>query len=155
MYKSLYINLLIDPNFMEYLVYVSTAKKLMSDAELLDLLQTARIKNAKYNVTGMLLYSEGTFIQALEGEKEDLYTIYKAIELDFRHRNIILMITGSVEERIFPKWSMAFASVNADVLELIEGYLSPSAKNFIGDNNHATVTMLKTFAATNRLSVSF
>ncbi|WP_413666535.1 BLUF domain-containing protein [Mucilaginibacter sp. Mucisp86] len=92
-YKSLYINLAIDPNFMEYLVYVSTAKKLMSDDELLDLLQTARIKNAKYNVTGMLLYSEGTFIQALEGEKEDLYTIYKAIELDFRHRNIILMIT--------------------------------------------------------------
>lgn len=140
---------------MEYLVYVSTAKKLMSDAELLDLLQTARIKNAKYNVTGMLLYSEGTFIQALEGEKEDLYAIYKAIELDFRHRNIILMITGSVEERIFPNWSMGFASVNADVLGLIEGYLNPSNKNFIGDSNHATIVMLKTFAETNRLSISF
>lgn len=139
---------------MEYLVYVSTAKKLMRDDELLDLLQTARIKNEKYNVTGMLLYSEGTFIQALEGEKEDLYTIYKAIELDFRHRNIILMITGSVEERIFPKWSMAFASVNADVLGLIEGYLNPSAKNFIGNDKHATIVMLKTFAETNRLSLS-
>jgi hypothetical protein len=140
---------------MEYLVYVSTAKKLVSDAELLDLLQTVRIKNAKYNVTGMLLYSEGTFIQALEGEKEDLYKIYNTIQLDSRHRNIILMITGMVEERIFPKWSMAFASVNADVLKHIEGYLNPASKNFIADNKHATVSMLKTFAETNRLSVSF
>ncbi|MDB5148398.1 MAG: hypothetical protein JWQ57_2418 [Mucilaginibacter sp.] len=139
---------------MEYLVYVSTAKKLMKDDELLDLLQTARIKNADHGVTGMLLYSEGTFIQALEGEKEDLYKIYNAIQLDLRHRNIILMITGTVEERIFPKWSMAFASVNADVLELIEGF-NPSNKSFIGDNNHSTVLMLKTFAETNRLSVSF
>jgi hypothetical protein len=138
---------------MEYLVYVSAAKKLMNDAELLNLLQKARIKNTGNNVTGMLLYSEGTFIQALEGEKEDLYKIFNTIQLDLRHRNIILMITGMVEERIFPEWSMAFASVNADVLELIEGYLNPANKNFIGNNNHAIVTMLKTFAETNRLSV--
>ncbi|WP_121811570.1 BLUF domain-containing protein [Mucilaginibacter kameinonensis] len=140
---------------MEYLVYVSTAKKFMSDAELLDLLQAARIKNAEHNVTGMLLYSEGTFIQALEGEKENLYVIYNAITLDSRHRNIILMVSGSVEERIFSNWSMAFASVNADVLELIEGYLNPSNSNFIGDNNHATVLMLKTFAKINMLPLSF
>jgi len=140
---------------MEYLVYVSTAKKLMKDDELLDVLQTARVKNADYGVTGMLLYSEGTFIQALEGEKEDLYKIYNAIQLDLRHRNIILMITGTVEERIFPKWSMAFASVNADVLKHIENYLNPASKNFITDNKHATVSMLKTFAETNRLSLSF
>jgi hypothetical protein len=138
---------------MEYLVYVSTAKKLMSDAELLDLLDVARIKNAEHNVTGVLLYSEGTFIQALEGEKDDLYTIYRSIELDIRHRNIILMVTGLSQERIFPKWSMGFASVNADVLELMQGYFNPSNKNFIGNNNHATTLMLKTFIETNRLAV--
>lgn len=140
---------------MEYLVYVSTAKRPMTHDELLDLLQAARVKNAKHNVTGMLLYSEGTFIQALEGERENLYAVYNAIKLDPRHYNIILMVSGSVEERVFPNWSMAFASVNGDVLELIEGYLNPSNKNFIGDNDHATILMLKTFAKINRLSLSF
>lgn len=140
---------------MEYLVYISTSKKLIGDDELLDLLQTARIKNFAHNVTGMLLYSEGTFIQALEGETEDLYKIYNAIQLDSRHRNIVLMITGMVEERIFPKWSMAFASVNAGVLKNVEGFLNPENKNGIADNNHTALIMLKTFAETNRLSVSF
>ncbi|MGF7075436.1 BLUF domain-containing protein [Mucilaginibacter sp. R-33] len=140
---------------MEYLVYISTAKKLMGDDELLNLLQTARKKNFAHNVTGMLLYSEGTFIQALEGETEDLYKIYNAIQLDSRHRNIVLMITGMVEERIFPKWSMAFASVNAGLLKNVEGFLNPANKNDIADNNHTAVIMLKTFAETNGLSVSF
>jgi len=127
----------------------------MGDDELLNLLQTARKKNFAHNVTGMLLYSEGTFIQALEGETEDLYKIYNAIQLDSRHRNIVLMITGMVEERIFPKWSMAFASVNAGLLKNVEGFLNPANKNDIADNNHTAVIMLKTFAETNGLSVSF
>ena len=137
---------------MEYLVFISTAKKLMSDDELLDLLQSARLKNTENNITGMLLYGEGTFMQVLEGEKEDLHRVYNSIQVDLRHRNIIVMVTGMLKERIFSKWSMSFASVNADVLELMEGYLNPAYMNFTNDHNHATVTMLKTFAESNRLS---
>ena len=140
---------------MEYLVYVSTAKKLMEDDELLDLLTQARQKNALHHVTGMLLYHEGTFIQAIEGEKEDLEKIFNSIQLDFRHRNIIKLITGKIAERVFPNWSMGFSSVDAETFELIEGYLNPANKNFIGDSNHATTSILKTFADTNKLSVSF
>lgn len=125
----------------------------MSDDELLDLLQTARVKNAENNITGMLLYSEGTFMQVLEGEKEDLQRVYNYILADLRHRNIIVMITGMLNERIFSKWSMSFASVNADVLEMIEGYSNPANINFTNDvDNHPTVNMIKTFADSNRLS---
>ncbi|HEX8021867.1 BLUF domain-containing protein [Mucilaginibacter sp.] len=138
---------------MEYLVFVSTAKKLMSDDELLDLLQSARLKNTENNITGMLLYSDGTFMQVLEGEKEDLRRVYNFIQADLRHRNIIVMATGILNERIFSKWSMSFASVNADVLELMEGYLNPAFIKFTNDvDSHPTVTMIKTFADSNRLS---
>ncbi|SEO04592.1 Sensors of blue-light using FAD [Mucilaginibacter gossypiicola] len=138
---------------MEYLVFISTAKKLMSDDELLDLLQSARLKNTENNITGMLLYGEGTFMQVLEGEKEDLQRVYNYIQADKRHRNIIVMLTGMLNERIFSKWSMSFASVNADVLEMIEGYSNPANMTFTNDTiNHPTVTMIKTFADSNRLS---
>lgn len=138
---------------MEYLVFISTAKKLMSDAELLDLLQSARSKNSENNITGMLLYGEGTFLQVLEGEREDLQRVYNAIQADFRHRNIIVMISGILNERIFSKWSMSFASVNAEVLEVVEGYLNPANMNFSSNvNNHPTVNMVKTFAESNRLT---
>lgn len=137
---------------MEYLVFISTAKKLMSDAELLDLLQSVRVKNTENNITGMLLYGDGTFMQVLEGEKEDIRNTYNAIQADTRHRNIIVMITGLLNERVFSKWSMSFASVNADVLELIEGYLNPANITFsAGVLDHPTVNMVKTFADSNRL----
>lgn len=138
---------------MEYLVFISTAQKLMSEAELLNLLQSAREKNTENNITGMLLYGEGTFMHVLEGEKEDLQTVYNHIQADKRHRNIIVMITGILKERIFSKWSMSFASSNADVLEMIEGYSNPANINFTSDvNNHPTVNMIKTFADSNRLA---
>ncbi len=137
---------------MDYLVYVSTAKWLMSEEELLDILTTARAKNQIYNVTGMLLYSQGTFIQVLEGETENINFIYKLIELDSRHKNIIKLIDGTITERNFPDWNMAFASVNTETLQEFEGFIDPAHENFLGHNNHTTVNMLKTFAQANNLT---
>lgn len=140
---------------MEYLVYVSTAKKMMEDADLLELLTQSRERNLKHNITGVLLYSEGTFMQVLEGERDDVYKIYGSIEQDLRHRNIIKLITGPADQRVFPNWSMAFASVNADTLEVIEGYFNSAKQSFEDDSKHSTVIMLKTFIDANKLSISF
>jgi hypothetical protein len=137
---------------MDYLVYVSTAKRLLNDDELLDILKVARAKNKENNITGMLLYSQGTFIQVLEGEKASVDRIFKNIELDNRHKNIIILINGTINERNFADWSMAFASVNANTLQEFEGFLNPSDPNFLGNNNHTTVSMLAAFAQTNNLT---
>ncbi|MEO3404683.1 BLUF domain-containing protein [Mucilaginibacter sp. CAU 1740] len=140
---------------MEYLVYVSTAKKTMEDADLLELLTQSRERNLQHNITGILLYSEGTFMQVLEGEKDDVYKIYASIERDLRHRNIIKLVTGLADKRVFPNWSMAFSSVNAETLEMIEGYFNSAKNSFELDKKHATVIMLKTFIDANKLSISF
>src|SRR4051812_16643013 len=116
---------------MEYIVYVSTAKKLLEDEELLDLLTIARVNNKIHNITGMLLYSQGTFMQVIEGEKADVERTFKAIELDLRHKNIIKLITGTIDKRNFPDWNMAFASVDNHTLREFEGFLDPSTENFL------------------------
>lgn len=139
---------------MTYLVYISTAKRLFKEEELLELLLIARKKNEENHVTGMLLYNEGTFIQALEGAEEDVNKIYDSIKLDQRHKNIITMGTGPSEIRMFPHWSMGFSSINKELLNEIEGYLNPSNKNFASEKNHNMITMLKTFAETNNIPIS-
>jgi hypothetical protein len=139
---------------MEYIVYVSTAKRLLTELELVDLLNVARDKNKKYDVTGMLIYCEGTFMQVIEGDKASVDLIYKAIEQDTRHKNIIKLATGKIDERNFPDWSMAFASVNSETLRDIEGYLSSPLNTSTG-NEHITVNMLKTFVDSNKLYISF
>ncbi len=53
---------------MIHLCYVSTAKYLMTQEELLKLLNVARQSNSKLGITGMLLYKDMSFLQVIEGE---------------------------------------------------------------------------------------
>lgn len=127
----------------------------MSEKELIDLLKVSRDKNKKHDVTGMLLYCEGTFMQVLEGDKNSIAMIYKTIELDSRHKNVIKLTSGTLKARNFPDWTMGFASVNAETLLEIEGFLSAPDKTLSDSTDHITVNMLKTFANTNKLHISF
>ena len=65
---------------MKYLIYMSSATQLMSNEELLELLKTCRENNEKKNLTGMLLYGEGAFVQVLEGEEETVEATYDIIK---------------------------------------------------------------------------
>ena len=90
------------------LVYASAATRDMSPEELATILETARRNNREAGVTGMLLYHEGSFLQALEGEREVVESIYERIEEDPRHTDAMILFRGVVEERSFERWSMGF-----------------------------------------------
>jgi Sensors of blue-light using FAD len=51
---------------MIQLVYVSSSVKPFCDNELLQLLERCRRNNDKLGITGMLLYKNGDFMQALD-----------------------------------------------------------------------------------------
>jgi len=137
---------------MKYLIYMSTSVRLFNDAELKQLLRTSQANNAVNKLTGMLLYSEGTFVQVLEGEAEVLDKIYAEIQHDSRHKNIIKLAEGNLDERIFPFWSMGFKTLSADDLSVFDAYIDPHEKELWGkDDFHPAITILKTFAESNNL----
>ncbi|QJD94686.1 BLUF domain-containing protein [Mucilaginibacter robiniae] len=137
---------------MKQLVYISSACKLMNEDELLDILTVSRRNNNSRNLTGMLLYGEGTFIQVLEGEPEILEQTYDVIKQDLRHKNIIKMMESTITERNFPEWAMGFKSVNAEELSEFRGYVDPTRSDFLHEDNvTAIIGMLKTFVSTNRM----
>ncbi|MDT3405204.1 BLUF domain-containing protein [Mucilaginibacter terrae] len=139
---------------MKYLVYISTASHLLNEDELLEILQTSRKNNEENNLTGMLLYGEGVFIQVLEGEEDALAKTYHSIERDDRHRSILKMTEGTITERNFPDWRMGFKSTNADDLATFDTYINPRTPGFLGhEKSNAVIGMLKTFANNNRMSV--
>lgn len=90
------------------LVYTSIAAKLMTDDEMRDILAVSRRNNEKLNVTGMLLYKDGHFIQALEGESEAVEAIYAKIARDPRHTSVYKMFSRPIKERVFSEWEMGF-----------------------------------------------
>lgn len=93
---------------MHRLIYTSTAKKLMTERDLQLLLRSARDKNAINEITGLLVYHDGCFLQVLEGEKEALQTCYKRISRDLRHQDCIVMFNDPVVSRMFTQWWMSY-----------------------------------------------
>lgn len=104
------------------LVYVSLANQEMSDSHLQSMLKKAREKNARLNITGMLLYRDGFFMQALEGELTNIEDLFKTISNDPRHRDVLLIYKKPIKERGFPDWTMGFNKIDDESLEAIEGY---------------------------------
>ena len=90
------------------LVYVSAAKQAFSEADLDALLDVSRRNNARIAVTGLLLYNDGNFMQALEGEPEAVERLATKIQADPRHHFFQRLVTEQGAERLFPEWAMAY-----------------------------------------------
>ncbi|MCB0301208.1 MAG: BLUF domain-containing protein [Calditrichaeota bacterium] len=104
------------------LIYVSSAFQKMSEPELLEILEKSRLNNSQRNITGMLLYHDGNFLQILEGPKNALQQLRATIEADPRHKDFLVLFEREVKERAFPDWSMGFRVLNADDIKEIPGF---------------------------------
>lgn len=103
------------------LTYASSANEEWHPEDLLKLLKQCRTNNGAKNVTGILLYSNGTFFQVLEGEEETVESIYKKIEKDPRNHNCTVIEKQPITERAFPYWSMGFEKINIKELSKMDG----------------------------------
>jgi hypothetical protein len=126
----------------------------MDDAGLVEILDTSRNWNAGHGITGVLLYGEGSFIQVLEGEKTEVEYIFERIKADRRHKGLIKVLSGEIPERTFPTWTMGFKTMDAIAVNFLQGYFDPARQSFFSNEKASkSITMLKSFAHTNRLIV--
>lgn len=95
-----------------YLIYVSTATKLIPEQELFELLKQSREKNKRLGITGVLLYKSGNFAQMLEGEELAVRELYNTICNDERHYDVYTVITDHINERNYADWSVGFVYMN-------------------------------------------
>ncbi|RYG46723.1 BLUF domain-containing protein [bacterium] len=102
-------------------IYVSASVKGLPDEELQRLLKQSRTNNVRDGITGMLLYSDGSFLQILEGPKTAVTQTVSRILQDDRHHLMIVMTEGPIEERTFSEWSMGFARASQTDLLAMEG----------------------------------
>ena len=133
---------------MYFLVYASSATKPFNEQELIELLNVSRRNNEKAEITGMLLYRDGNFMQYLEGPKENVLTSMTRISNDSRHHGIITLLQKETPIREFSDWAMGFKSLNAETLEQA-GYSDFLNAPLNGDkfrsNPSACIQLLTTF----------
>jgi hypothetical protein len=104
------------------LVYVSFATRPMSEDDLRALLEECRTNNQRLNVTGMLLYRNGFFIQALEGDEEVVEKLFSDIAKDPRHQDVLRVYKAPIVVRSFPDWTMGFNHIGDQPHLEMEGY---------------------------------
>ncbi len=76
------------------------------ELEIRNIRHIAILKNNYANITGFLLYFEKRFIQILEGEFEDVTSLYSTIRKDERHTNARIVWFSEHDQRQFESWSM-------------------------------------------------
>jgi hypothetical protein len=107
---------------MFFMVYTSSAVTPFTRSELTDLLEKSRVNNAALDISGMLLYKDGNFMQVLEGDEVAVRTLYDKVARDPRHRGLLVLLQGTLTERQFPDWSMGFRDLNAADVLAVPGY---------------------------------
>ncbi|MDP3702122.1 MAG: BLUF domain-containing protein [Hylemonella sp.] len=103
------------------LAYVSTAVHKLSNESLSNLIEKAASRNDSLGVTGLLLYSDGLFMQCLEGSKESLDMLMRSIRSDPRHFDLIVLWQDEISNREFPDWGMAARSPDAGLRTMSNG----------------------------------
>ena len=103
------------------LVYTSEATAPISPAELERILAVSRERNAAAGVTGMLICSEQSFYQVLEGEADDVEAVYARIARDPRHRSLRRIVSEPIARRGFAEWAMGSAKVSEAEIHALAG----------------------------------
>lgn len=90
------------------LVYASRAVDPIDQKMLDAILEQSRPSNVEAGITGMLVASgdTNTFLQAIEGGREEVNALYADIVRDGRHEAVTLVAYEEIDERAFAHWRM-------------------------------------------------
>ena len=88
------------------LMYASRAAAVVDQDELVAILRKSKANNPALGITGVLCFSEGIFLQVLEGGRGAVNRLYNRIATDARHTQVELLVYEEIGERHFAGWSM-------------------------------------------------
>lgn len=77
-----------------------------SDPLLNNILARSRHNNERDGITGALICRGDLFLQLLEGPRSAVTATFQRILGDDRHLDVMLIGSGYIKTRLFPKWHM-------------------------------------------------
>ena len=92
-------------------LYASRAAVPTDGQALQSILAQSRRNNPKFGITGLLVFSNGHFIQVLEGGRQDVCRLFSRIVGDARNTGVEILSFKEIAERRFGNWNMGQASM--------------------------------------------
>ncbi|KUF12058.1 BLUF domain-containing protein [Pseudoponticoccus marisrubri] len=136
------------------LIYVSAARRLFSQEDLRALLGKARGNNAQNGIGGLLLYHDGSILQVLEGEEDEVRACFSRIRRDPRHGQVMCLFSAPVDQKLFPDWGMGFArpemlgTGNGDRVRALDAVIDDLPR--LAALDRRTAHVIRTFFRTHR-----
>lgn len=144
--------LVTPPMDLIQLIYASKATFVPSEPELRKLLDASIQNNTRDEITGLLLFANGSFMQVLEGAEAAVLATMERIKKDGRHTEVTILSQSKVAAREFGQWSMAFHVVDEADASQWPGYAPLFREGFdpakIGAQPGLAFDILKTLATT-------
>jgi hypothetical protein len=134
------------------IVYFSFSVNPFTKEDINTILEQSRRNNPAHNITGMLLYLNGSVIQVLEGGQEAIENLFNKIKLDTRHCNVTQVFSRPIIGRIFADWSMGYETVTAQELENIKEIVNiyTDERLAVEAGQNIVLKMIKLFYESNR-----
>ncbi|WP_312899809.1 BLUF domain-containing protein [Corynebacterium variabile] len=106
---------------LKYLVYTSVAVQIPSNEDIDEIVQVSRVNNLKSDITGLLHYRNGYFVQFIEGPPAAICDLLERLRRDRRHRNIHVIEETFIAARNFSGWTMAHGKLDEELISSKKG----------------------------------
>lgn len=119
------------------LAYHSRPTLQFSESMLQSLLRKAQNANRISGISGLLVVGESDFVQWLEGPQSAVRSLMKQIQADPRHKDVTLLESRAIRQRLFGEWSMLFV----DEIQETHFHLPPmlaQSSNLINELKHGS-----------------
>ena len=116
---------------IHHLLYRSRAVHPFSATSLTALQEQSQEWNKRHNITGLLCYSNGHFVQVLEGSTEQVHALFAKIQQDTRHYQVQALSDRSSSYRWFADWRMALVQTDPNDFYWLLGYLEAKGHNLV------------------------
>jgi hypothetical protein len=127
-------------------LYASRATKPHEDPMLDAILKQSRKNNAKNGITGMLCFSNGVFVQVIEGGRAEVSRLMSSIIRDERNIDVEILSFEEITERRFGNWNMGQINITAINPAVLLKYSEKPELNPFACNAHVTMALLAEIA---------
>lgn len=109
---------------------------------------SARQHNHDNGVTGILVYGNGIFMQAIEGGRATINALYATILRDARHHDVQLLHYEEITERRFSGWTMGMVNTERINTSVLLKYAERAELNPYTVSGRMSLALIEELAAT-------
>ncbi len=130
------------------LLYASRPAAPLTAAVVDAILVQSRAHNARLGITGILCYGRDTFLQVLEGGRDEVCELYNTIVRDDRHAHVRILSFEEISERRFGNWTMGHVDVSTVNPSLLLKYAELPLLDPFNCSGKASLALLDELLAT-------